>query len=528
MKPKIARYTLVSWGTWHLGKIYTDLGMTELNHLDRNHEFSAKYLKKQWVTAIFLCFAVILLSSIASAQASPVVPRTKPNIPPLSPWIDNHDYLAMEAAYKAFDRRQWKAVRIHADNIEDEVAADLITWKVLTTKSTDATFDEILSFAEKRSTWPRLDRLLQRAEEVIPDDMEPQQVIAWFAGQEPMTGEGKIRLGEAFLATGNDQFGTYWIERAWIEHNFAYSLEKKILKSHKKRLRPEVHEARMTRLLWHRQHSAAKRLNSYVSKDMRALSNARMVLASGPSNPKLVLNKVPKSMRSDPGLLYDQVYGLRRRGRDEQTWQLLIDGPTSIDLMVRPDKWWTERHLQARKAHKEKDFDTAYQLAANNGLERGADFAEAEFLAGWLALRYLGRPDLALNHFETLETGVSFPISRARAAYWKGRAAEALGDTVRARTEFLAAGEMPYTYYGQLALDHPLIAAEMLVLPSQAPVRDHLKWAFDAQDDVKAIRLLHEFSRGSDIRTFIYHWLRVITMPRTLPCWQILPRKWNM
>lgn len=467
--------------------------------------FSDKPLKKQWLMAILLALTTSFQASPSFAEGAPVVPRVKPDVPPLSPYVDNHDYLALEAAYKAFDRRSWQAVRIHRDNIGDEVAKDLLTWKILTTKSTDATFDEILSFAEKRSTWPRMEGLLSRAEEVIPKDMKPEQIIAWFAGQEPVTGEGKIRLGEAFLATDQEAYGNYWIERAWIEHNFSYSREKDILAAHKKRLSREVHEKRMTRLLWHRQHSAAKRLLNYVSSDMRALANARIVLASGPANPTSVLNKVPTDLRGDPGLIYDQVYGLRRRGQDEATWPLLISGPTDLDAMVRPDKWWTERHLQARKALKDKDYNSAYQLAANNGLTSGGDFAEAEFLAGWLALRYLDQPEVAIKHFENLERGVSYPISLARARYWQGRAAEAMGDTTRARAEFSDAGLMPYTFYGQLALDHPLIHAQTLVLPSQEPVLDHLKWAFDTQDDIKAIRILDEFDRGSDVRTFIYH-----------------------
>jgi soluble lytic murein transglycosylase len=493
-----------------LGKRKNGLSMNGRRCHRYSTGLSGKLLVKQILKLVFLGVIGIANGPIAQAKeqiisTAPVLPREKPNVPPFSAVVDNADYIAIEAAYRALDKRQWRLARDIAQGVEDQTAADLINWQILTTKSADATFDEILSFAEKRSTWPRLERLLSRAEEVIPKDMPPLQIIAWFAGQEPMTGEGKLRLGEAFLATGQPEYGKFWIERAWVEHNFQIKREKHILKTHKKLLSKEIHEKRMTRLLWHRQHSAAKRLSSHVGRDIAALANARITLASGPGNPKKVISTVPKALRSDPGLLYDQVYGLRRRGRDEQTWPLLIDGPTDIDLMVRPDKWWTERHLQARKAHKDKDYDSAYKLAANNGLERGGDFAEAEFLAGWIALRYLDKPDVAFKHFENLEQGVSYPISLARAAYWKGRAAEAMGDTDLARREFISASGKPYTYYGQLALDHPLIAAETLILPSTMPVRDHLRWAFDAQDDVKAVKLLDEFGRKNTLRTFIYH-----------------------
>ena len=68
---------------------------------------------------------------------------------------------------------------------------------------------------------------------------------------------------------------------------------------------------------------------------------------------------------------------------------------------------------------------TAYALVSDTGLDSGNEFSEAEFLAGWIALRFLKDPQAALPHFKKLADAVSRPISLARAHYWQGRAYEA-------------------------------------------------------------------------------------------------------
>ena len=53
---------------------------------------------------------------------------------------------------------------------------------------------------------------------------------------------------------------------------------------------------------------------------------------------------------------------------------------------------------------------------------------DAEFHAGWIALRFLGDPPEAAKHFALAADAADTPLSIARAAYWRGRAAEAMGE----------------------------------------------------------------------------------------------------
>jgi soluble lytic murein transglycosylase len=77
--------------------------------------------------------------------------------------------------------------------------------------------------------------------------------------------------------------------------------------------------------------------------------------------------------------------------------------------------------------------------------------AEVHFMAGWIALRFLADPATALQHFAHIDDGISDPIVLARAAYWRGRAAEAAGELEEMRAQYEAAARYPTAYYGQLA-----------------------------------------------------------------------------
>lgn len=193
----------------------------------------------------------------------------------------------------------------------------------------------------------------------------------------------------------------------------------------------------------------------------------------------------------------------RRRARTGTATELLleIDG-NDVPAEAR-DILWRERHLAVRTALKRKQYRTAYKLSAPHGMTRGKEFAEAEWTAGWIALRFIDRPEDALTHFESLEAGVSTPISLARARYWRGRALERLGRRDEALAAYNSASEHIHTYYGQLAAERigtTQIAFEGVGLPTEVE-----RQSFNARPLVKAIQLLAEAGKSREARRFSYH-----------------------
>ena len=126
-------------------------------------------------------------------------------------------------------------------------------------------------------------------------------------------------------------------------------------------------------------------------------------------------------MIANAGLIYERLRWRRRKGLDQRAQEILLR-PNSA-LGPRPEKWWLERHIQSRMALREKDADLAYRLASEHGQKAGGiPFAQAEWLAGWIALRHKEDAKKALKHFIILYKNVRYPISLARAAYWIRRA----------------------------------------------------------------------------------------------------------
>jgi soluble lytic murein transglycosylase len=149
----------------------------------------------------------------------------------------------------------------------------------------------------------------------------------------------------------------------------------------------------------------------------------------------------------------------------------------------------------------------------DTGLSTGENFAEAEFMAGWIALRYLKDPAAALSHFQKLGAGVSRPISAARAHYWSGRAYEAENDLGGAWREYRAAAQNPETYYGQLALAR-IDATPTLHLNDATVDATGVRAAYENDDLVRGLRVLADLGVENLMRSFAAHYVELHPDPR--------------
>jgi soluble lytic murein transglycosylase len=86
-------------------------------------------------------------------------------------------------------------------------------------------------------------------------------------------------------------------------------------------------------------------------------------------------------------------------------------------------------------------------------LTEGAAYSDLEWLSGYIALRYLGKPELALDHFQRFRAAVASPISLGRAGYWIGRAQEALGDREAAQLSYEMGAQYQTSFYGLLSAE---------------------------------------------------------------------------
>ncbi|MGF1502441.1 MAG: transglycosylase SLT domain-containing protein [Paracoccaceae bacterium] len=146
---------------------------------------------------------------------------------------------------------------------------------------------------------------------------------------------------------------------------------------------------------------------------------------------------------------FSRLYGAREYDEAE-AYLASLAGPAALG---RPALWSDRRRRLARRAAREGRPQIAYRLAAGHHLTPmdGYDYADLEWLAGWVALRKLSDPAAAVGHFERFEAAVETPISLGRGGYWLGRALEAAGRTREADAAYARAAGHQTSYYGQLA-----------------------------------------------------------------------------
>lgn len=401
-------------------------------------------------------------------------------------------------AFKLIQVNDWTDARLLADRAADPLPGKAIQWLDLTRHGSRASFAEIAAFIRANPDWPRQDLLQRRAEEAMSQDMPAADILAWFADRSPRSATGMERLGEALRARGDAAAGVALIRRAWIEGNFTYRDERRFYARHRRDLRQSDHVARLDRLLWQGDTGAALRMTLRVDPGWRALAEARMALRAFGGGVDRAIDRVPAELKAHPGLEYERLRWRRRKGRDAEAVALLAPSPAEL---IRPDAWWEERAILARRALEQGEISRAYRLARNHRLTAGADWAEAEWLAGWIALRFLDDRAVALRHFAGLYAGVRFPVSLARAAYWAGRAAEAAADQAQAQDWYARAAEHVTTYYGQLAAQKLPAAARPSLTPPPAADAG-ARAAFDASEIVRLIRQLAALGEGDRLGVF--------------------------
>jgi len=436
--------------------------------------------------------AVAALATTGQAQAAGATPYPAG---PGNQTLSATDLIVFEQAHRAGDRNNWNEARRLAAQGSDEIATRIMHWRYLIDDDSDATFEDINDFLVQHSDWPWRARLLARAEEKMSVTLGPNEVIAWFGERKPETSMGALQLGQAMTNVGQIEYGTRIIRDAWVRNSFTTSEENVILATYNNIIRPEDHSARLIELLAGDDVNEARRQLGRVDAQTKRLADARITLKTTPANVLHIPTSLTSSDRSDPWFIFDYARALRRNGNDMEAWSVMrsTTGP-----VPSPERWWRERHIMARDALKLSAYDVSYQLTAENGMQSGGGFADAEFLSGWIALRYQDNPGIALEHFQRLAGGVSFPISRARAYYWSGRAQEELGLDEDAIASYQRAAEDPTTFYGQLALTR-LSPNPILALVVQMPEPDR---RLEDDDRIHAMNTLVDLDRRALVRIF--------------------------
>lgn len=412
------------------------------------------------------------------------------------------DHEIFSGAIELANRGDWTAARAMAAQGREPVAQQIIEWGYLLDRNGGAPFAEVASFLKAHPDWPARDTMLARAETAMPAGLDAQYVIAWFGDRTPRTGIGKVRLAEALIASGSAVRGDALIRDAWIGNSFESDQESYLIGRHADLLTPDVDLQRAERLLFSDHLSAARHELARLSPEARRLVQARLDLREHPSLGEREIADLPAALRDDPGLLADELKLYRERNEFSAVPAILERIPASRFAEWNPTRWWSEINQDARVALRSGFNRDAYRIAAAAALPRNAgEYPDAEFLAGWIALRKLGDARLAATHFANLVGVATHPVTRSRAHYWLARALDASGQTAAATEEYRVAAADAATFYGQLARAH-LEPAAPLHLESTATDADSARQLFERDELVPAIRVLADLGIEAPLREF--------------------------
>jgi len=337
--------------------------------------------------------------------------------------------------------------------ISDPLAQKLAEWIILRSEDNGASVERYAAFLAANPSWPSQTFLRRRIEAALWDDhRDDATVLKWFDGQSPLSAKGRFALAKALLARGDRASAERLVREAWRGDTMSGDTEETALDLFGSLLTAGDHKARMDWLLYGTEHEAALRAAKRLGGGQLALAKARIASSRKAANARALLEAVPRELHGDPGYMFGRIQLLRREEKFAEAAQLMLAAPKDPSRLYNVDEWWIERRLLSRKMLDVGERRTAYLIARDAALPaRDIYKTEQEFTAGWIALRFLSDPATAAEHFARIGVGSANPTALARAGYWQGRAAEAMGRTQEARNAYAAAAEQSTSYYGQLA-----------------------------------------------------------------------------
>ena len=422
-----------------------------------------------------------------------------------SKYYNKKDFALAKKAISEMKQSKWPNALKTAKKAKDKSIYNFIQWRHLLTKGNKASYYDYKTFIDNNEDYPRIGRVKYLAEHKLSTDtISPKKIIDWFGPSEPLSGFGKMILGESFILTGNMQKGTSLIKEGWVTAELSKSELRFYRKKFKKYLNADDYIKRADYLAWNNKYWDLKRLLRYLPKDYELLYTARQLLMSKSYGVDNAISKVPSKFKNDAGLNYDRLKWRRKRGRVDSSLEILLNIKNTKDYLVRPDKWWIEREIISRSLIYKKKYELAYKVASKHALTEGPELAAAEWMSGWIALSFLDDPLLAKDHFENFYNNVGYPISVSRGAYWLAKTYQKLGKQDLAKEWFEKAANYLTTYYGQLAFME-INPNKTFELSKDMEVKKDYREYFFKKELVKTIYLLDELNEDKYTKHILRH-----------------------
>jgi len=419
--------------------------------------------------------------------------------------LSKRDFQIAKSIFKSIDKKKWQTALKLSKNAKDKSLFNLVSYLYLIKPNNGASFYDYKLFIDSNPNYPRISRLKYLAEHKINlRTNSPRSIIKWFDGNEPLSNFGKIKLGEIYILQKDFEKGSRYLKEGWIKAKLTKTNLKYLRNKYRKIITVEDNIKRADWHAWEGKNWDLQRMLRYLPKDYTLLYRARQILMSQSYGVDNAIKKVPEKFKNDIGLQYDRLKWRRRRGRLEPSLEVLFQIPKDPSKIVRPEIWWKERAILARSLIYKKKFALAYKVSSNHSMKEGPEFAEAEWLSGWIALTFLEDANMALQHFKNFYNNVGYPISLARGSYWIGKTFKKINNKEKSMKWFKESSKYLNTYYGQLAFLE-IKPNEAFVLEDQKKPSENYKKEFNKNPLIKNLFILKELDKTKYSKDFIKH-----------------------
>lgn len=458
-----------------------------------------------------------MMGLAGSASALPDAPSRKPPVPVASTWLEDAQFTQLNRALDAADNNNWGEVRAALGRIKDPGAQALLRWRIASDGNSGASFADIAAAIDEFKGWPERRAMISQAEvTILSSKLGAQERIDWLTAHGPLTGEGILALADSYDSLGKAEERDAVARKAFREKTMSDTSASILQSRFASLLTADDYYARVDMLLWNQDINSAKALMPRLDSDHRKLVDARIALMQNKKTVDAIVKLVPDELQDDPGFTTERARWRERKGQQQGELDLLLKVHGSQAAPAGRELIWSEKQSVVRRLIRDREYQTAYDLAADHGLTTGDAFRDAEWLCGWLALRKLNDPAKAEVHFRKFADGVSTPISVARGQYWLGETLAAEQRSDEAQVAYNAAAKFPYVFYGQLAAEKVAAAnpaALQFSFEGAIAPTDEDRAAFAKQPGIRAAILLAETGRLGSFERFAYALDDVLTSP---------------
>jgi soluble lytic murein transglycosylase len=414
--------------------------------------------------------------------------------------MSSEDQQVTIKALKLIKKKKWSEAEKLIASTRDPLAAKLYYWFKYTSNNDDLAFKRVASFIHQNPHWPYQRRMKINAEKLMDNQLNNDVILRWFSKHKPITYDGMELYLKTLDESGQEKLLIETLSEWWKTALIKPLQQQKILRLYSKYLSKDLNELRMDYLLFHEHFTNARAIAKLLGYGYPQLVEARIALSTKKPGVDKKITNVPTHLRDNPGLMYERLKWRRKHDLNFRAIEILHNSPPR-EKIANLEDWWKERHILARRLMENKQYESAYLLVAKHMQKEGLGFAQAEFLAGWLALRKVDKPWRAFEHFEALYHRTVTPVSKARGAYWTARASEALGHPDIARQWYQIAAKHQMVYYGQLALS---VLSKEHQPPEQLPPKITIegKNKFHSLELVQVIDILHRAGLRDETEKF--------------------------